>query len=404
LPRAKFQPPIHPPRSTRRFQVRDLAGTFDRFADDVGSALRDIRGLEGDSVVQQWVGQSGDAYRDQFGEAPWWENAVDWVVDHWDEIITVCKWVVAIGGIIVMIIGGPLAWVIVGIAVLVLADTIRKYAQGKATLWQVAFAALDCIPITKGLTSLGRLKDLYKLGGLRAIGGAGLAAARGRLGSIANGVRGAIKPAALRSGLTNFRQNAVAMMKRVTTGDPIDVATGEMVQQQTDVELPGLLPLTLVRTHVSGYRVGRWFGPSWASTLDQRIEVDAGGVCYAAADGMLLACPTPNGDASVFPAEGPRWPLARADEGFTVDVPERGHTLHFAPTGHSAADVFPLAAVADRNGHRIDFDYAPDGTVALIGMPPVSAATPAPSGPVAFTAGHHFDSSAWTRRPMPSAG
>jgi uncharacterized radical SAM superfamily Fe-S cluster-containing enzyme len=78
---------------------------------------------------------------------------------------------------------------------------------------------------------------------------------------------------------------------------------------------------------------------------------------------MLLAYPTPNGDASVFPAEGPRWPLARADEGFTVDVPERGHTLYFAPTGHSAADVFSLAAVADRNGHRIDFDYAPDGTL-----------------------------------------
>jgi Domain of unknown function (DUF6531) len=355
-------------------------------------------------------GQSGDAYRDQFGEAPWWEKAVDWVVDHWDEIITVCKWVVASGGIIVMIIGGPLAWVIVGIAVLVLADTIRKYAQGKATLWEVAFAALDCIPMAKGLTSLGRLKELYHLGGLRAIGGAGLAAARGRLGSIAGDVRAfAGSPMArLRAGLTGLRENAVPFLKRTVTGDPVHVATGEMVQQQTDVQLPGLLPLVLARTHLSSYRVGRWFGPSWASTLDQRIEVDAGGVCYAAADGMLLACPTPSGDASVFPAEGPRWPLARADEGFTVDVPERGHTLHFAPTGHSAADVFPLAAVADRNGHRIDFDYPPDGTVALIGMPPVSAATPAPSGPVAFpvafTAGHHFDSSAWTRRPRPSAG
>jgi hypothetical protein len=30
-----------------------------------------------------------------------------WVVDHRDEIITVCKWVVAIGGISVMIIDGP---------------------------------------------------------------------------------------------------------------------------------------------------------------------------------------------------------------------------------------------------------------------------------------------------------
>jgi RHS repeat-associated protein len=496
-------------------RVGDLAGTFERFADDVGSALRDIRGLEGDSAVQEWVGQSGDAYREQFGETPgeltklersyrmagdalagywpqldqaqgqadralelgraaraerdaaqadltnaqdwvgranaqaqqhqqvpagapppdpeqvraatrnatqaaenltrargaadsaqgrldaakrlaeqaaqlrddaagrcarslheasdagiknrrWWQKAVDWVVDHWDEIITVCKWVVAIGGIIVMIIGGPLAWVIVGVAVLVLADTIRKYAQGKATLWEVAFAALDCIPMTKGLTSLGRLKELYHLGGLRAIGGAGLTAARGHLGSLANGVRTFAESSrtSLRAGMTGLRENAVPFLKRMVTGDPVDVATGEMVQQQTDVELPGLLPLVLARTHVSSYRVGRWFGPSWASTLDQRIEADAEGVCYATADGMLLAYPAPGGDAAVLPAEGPRWPLARVDEGFTVDVPERGHTLFFAPAGDPAMDVFPLAAIADRNGHRIDFDYAPDGALA----------------------------------------
>ncbi|GAA5003518.1 putative T7SS-secreted protein [Streptomyces siamensis] len=38
----------------------------------------------------------------------WWEEAVDWVTDHWDEIVTVCKWVVTVVGIIVMIVGGPL--------------------------------------------------------------------------------------------------------------------------------------------------------------------------------------------------------------------------------------------------------------------------------------------------------
>jgi uncharacterized protein YukE len=73
----------------------------------------------------------------------WWEKAVHWVADHWDEIVTVCKWIVAILGIVVMIIGGPLAWLVVAAALIVLADTVRKYIQGKATLWDVLFAAVN---------------------------------------------------------------------------------------------------------------------------------------------------------------------------------------------------------------------------------------------------------------------
>ncbi|MFG3159281.1 DUF6531 domain-containing protein [Streptomyces sp. NPDC048232] len=65
--------------------------------------------------------------------------------------------------------------------------------------------------------------------------------------------------------------------------DPIDVATGDMALRRLDVELPGVLPLVLERTHLSSYRWGGWFGPSWASTLDQRMQADDGGLVYAAA-------------------------------------------------------------------------------------------------------------------------
>ncbi|WP_455713111.1 DUF6531 domain-containing protein [Streptomyces pristinaespiralis] len=47
-----------------------------------------------------------------------------------------------------------------------------------------------------------------------------------------------------------------------------------MTLPQTDLSLPGVLPLVLRRTHLSGYRFGQWFGRSWASTLDERIELD----------------------------------------------------------------------------------------------------------------------------------
>lgn len=137
----------------------------------------------------------------------WWEKAVHWVADHWDEIVTVCKWIVAILGIVVMIIGGPLAWLVVAAAVIVLADTVMKYIQGKASLWDVLFAALDCIPMTKGLTSLGKLAELYKAGGLLKIGAEGLKGAAAGLKNMAVAFRALGElPSALRVGLQGFTE------------------------------------------------------------------------------------------------------------------------------------------------------------------------------------------------------
>ncbi|MDT0346684.1 WXG100 family type VII secretion target [Streptomyces litchfieldiae] len=87
----------------------------------------------------------------------WWEEGVHWVSENWDTIVDVCKVIVAVLGIVVMIIGGPLAWIVLAAALVVLADTLMKYARGEATLWDVAFAALDCIPGFKGLTTAGGL-------------------------------------------------------------------------------------------------------------------------------------------------------------------------------------------------------------------------------------------------------
>ncbi|MFE5096312.1 DUF6531 domain-containing protein [Streptomyces sp. NPDC056638] len=48
-----------------------------------------------------------------------------------------------------------------------------------------------------------------------------------------------------------------------------------MYLPQTDIALPGALPLVFRRRVASDYRAGRWFGPSWSSTADQRLEIDA---------------------------------------------------------------------------------------------------------------------------------
>ncbi|WP_328914675.1 MULTISPECIES: putative T7SS-secreted protein [unclassified Streptomyces] len=154
----------------------------------------------------------------------WWEKAVHWVADHWDEIVTVCRWIVAILGIVVMILGGPLAWLVVAAALIVLADTVSQYIQGKASLWAVLFAALDCIPMTKGLTSLGRLSELYKAGGLLRIGAESVKSMSAGLKTMAAAFRalGEI-PSALRAG----RQGFTAVDRVLQTGGELRRVRGD---------------------------------------------------------------------------------------------------------------------------------------------------------------------------------
>ncbi|MET9801630.1 putative T7SS-secreted protein [Streptomyces sp. NPDC006368] len=142
---------------------------------------------------------------------------------------------------------------------------------------------------------------------------------------------------------------------KVCVDDPVDVATGRMVLPQTDLVLPGSLPLVFTRTFESSFRAGRWFGPSWASTLDQRLEVDAQGVVLVGEDGSLLAYPHPAPGLAVLPTHGRRWPLARTPEGgFTVTDPESGRVWHFTAEG-------VLAQLDDRNGAWIAYDHDADG-------------------------------------------
>ncbi|MFI1766023.1 putative T7SS-secreted protein [Streptomyces sp. NPDC020800] len=141
--------------------------------------------------------------------------------------------------------------------------------------------------------------------------------------------------------------------------DPVDVASGYMVLPQTDLSLPGNLPLVLRRYFNSSYRSGRWFGPKWSSTLDQRLEVDAQGVVFVAEEGMLLTYPHPVPGLPVLPERGPRWPLSRVADGYTVTAPETGRVWHFEDQTDSLA---LLRQIDDRNGNWLTFDHDAEGT------------------------------------------
>ncbi|MFH9944577.1 RHS repeat-associated core domain-containing protein [Streptomyces murinus] len=142
--------------------------------------------------------------------------------------------------------------------------------------------------------------------------------------------------------------------------DPVDLVTGRMYLPQTDVVLPSTLPLVFTRRVESGYRLGRWFGPSWSSTVDQHLAIDPEGVIFVTEDGRLLTYPHPRQGTPTLPTHGScRWPLARVDGGYVITDPRAGHAWHFADQSESRA---VLEQIDDRNGNWLTFEYDSDGT------------------------------------------
>ncbi|WP_284746406.1 RHS repeat-associated core domain-containing protein [Amycolatopsis sp. RTGN1] len=146
-------------------------------------------------------------------------------------------------------------------------------------------------------------------------------------------------------------------------GDPIDVATGAVMLVQEDVSLPGALPLVVERTHLSTYRAGRVFGPTWASTLDERLEIEPDGLHLALADGTLLRYPVPAGVAAVVPESGPYLALRRVRHGFIVGDPQSDRVRYFA--GRPGDTTLPLRAVVDGAKNRIVLRYRDGVPVAI---------------------------------------
>ncbi|MFJ3225964.1 putative T7SS-secreted protein [Streptomyces sp. NPDC086783] len=155
--------------------------------------------------------------------------------------------------------------------------------------------------------------------------------------------------------------------ERVSDGtDPVDLASGRMYLPQTDVELPGILPLVFARRTESGCTAGRFLGTAWTSTVDERLQIDAIGVVHVTADGLLIPYPHPAPGLPTAPQPGRfRTRLARdADGGYTVTDPDTGLVRRFtAPPGREPGGdgVAWLADLTDRNGHTVTFDRADDG-------------------------------------------
>lgn len=203
--------------------------------------------------------------------------------------------------------------------------------------------------------------------GRRALSAGAREGAEGLAGSGArrSGVEAAEGGAARTSVNEDPRAGGIESKQKCVGGDPIDLATGRMFLPQTDVSLPAAgLPLVFHRRHESGYQAGRWLGPSWSSTVDERLEIDAEGVVFVRANGMLLTYPHPAPGVPTLPAEGSRWPLSVAEDGgYVITDPIGGRTWHFTPYDPGLA---LLERISERGGHGIDFSYDADGAPVTI--------------------------------------
>ncbi|WP_432844900.1 RHS repeat-associated core domain-containing protein [Amycolatopsis sp. CA-161197] len=180
------------------------------------------------------------------------------------------------------------------------------------------------------------------------------------------GKGGETGPSSVKDANTDPKANDKPADTKPTCGDPVDVATGQMIMTQQDVELSAALPLVLARTHLSTHRLGGYFGAGWASTVDQRLDVEPDGFYFAADDGMLLnySTPLPEGDGlGVLPDSGPRWPLLRTEGGYAIACLDRDRLLHFQDDGTGR---LAISGIRDGEGNQIEFVRNEDGT--LVGI------------------------------------
>ena len=223
--------------------------------------------------------------------------------------------------------------------------------------------------LAKGMLGDGWGSDPWNSGGTmiaNAIGGKGVGAiGKGLLKAGAkDAAKGAARTAVKDGGKRTIMDRMREIRCKTVGGDPVDMATGRMILPQTDTALPGSLPLTFTRTFESSYRTGRWFGPTWMSTVDQRLEIDAEGVILIGEEGNFLLYPHPAVGVPTLPHSGDGAPLELTPDGDYLLTDPVTHIRRYFTT--YTENLAVLDEISDRRGNHHTFDYTEDGTPTAI--------------------------------------
>jgi uncharacterized protein YukE len=174
VPTASQLKAAHDNTTVAASSVSSAQGDVSAAQSRIDAAKRLVAAAKGDwqDGEQRTATALGDAADAGLGKQSFWSKLFHSQV--WEDIVTVAKVVVAVGGIIAMIIPGPWTLIIAAVALIVLADTIYKMTQGQANGWDLAFALLDCVPAAGAVGELAKgtrlATSLAKVGSLSSRG------------------------------------------------------------------------------------------------------------------------------------------------------------------------------------------------------------------------------------------
>ena len=287
-----------------------------------GAGIKSTLSMEVDTAVA-WIKTQA---RRRFEENPsWlqekWEAFKDWVTKHSEELGTISDALQLIGGLLAFTPLAPLGVFLefVGVALKGL-----LWVTGNCSWGEFGFDLVTCLPggkIFKALKGTRPVKSLSK----------------------------AAKAAKAKAGKHGAKLLSRGNKCKHPGLEPVDMATGAMIDSATDIHIDGILPMIVARNTDSNMDTSRIFGPGWNTTLDCRIEILPDQVLMMTPDGALLEFPPAPVDGSEVGDAGRPWRLCFVDGAYRVRNISEGVTYVFGVAGSEAHEGKP--------------SYQPDGPV-----------------------------------------
>ncbi|MCL1622136.1 GH-E family nuclease [Ralstonia pseudosolanacearum] len=142
--------------------------------------------------------------------------------------------------------------------------------------------------------------------------------------------------------------------------DPIDVATGEMVDFRDDLAIPGVLPLPLTRRYRTRSDDAGLLGPKWSVNWSQHLRLDDGHlVRFNDGGGLIITFEAPDAELNGINLREPRYRLEGTRAAPRILDDDTRRVLVFSPLADGA--VARLERIEDHSGNAIAFDYDEHG-------------------------------------------
>ncbi|MGJ4125054.1 DUF6531 domain-containing protein [Corynebacterium macclintockiae] len=316
-------------------------------------AIKTTLGEEVDSAVGIIAAQA----KADFDDNPnWleraWQKTKDWVSDHADVLAAISDIMQIVGSVLLLVPG--LQAIGAGLLIAGIGLKALLAATGNASWGEVLFDVVTSLPFA----GIAKLAKAGKLGNTvaKATHGMGKAASAVKAAAKSGANSAALKMAngASRVAGEAGEKFAKSAYSKITRGgqicfaaEPVDMATGNMVDFTQDINIPGTLPLIIDRNANSAHELGRALGSRWVSRMDVHIEILDDEVLMVSPDGALLTFPPAPLDGSEVRADGRAWLLSFADGAYRVRNVAEGITYVFSVSGDGS--YVTTSGVEDRS-------------------------------------------------------